>query len=176
MSTEENNKKEELISEKQDLQDRLRSRSPEKDTLLKFICEYGELDFSEQPFCEGDDAVLAMLSYMDMSGLMEDGPLLLTELCERYLAEERGEQLLTYDAERLARYMARARRYRELKVRISRSSSTETPSSAPFASTSRMAAATRPSGGRTPPSRAGRRTSASPSSTRPTARGSRPNT
>ena len=116
MSTEENNKKEELISEKQDLQDRLRSRSPEKDTLLKFICEYGELDFSEQPFCEGDDAVLAMLSYMDMSGLMEDGPLLLTELCERYLAEERGEQLLTYDAERLARNMARAMRYRELKV------------------------------------------------------------
>lgn len=87
------------------------------------ICTYlkwrGDLEFSERPFCEVDNLVLAELVYMDLSGIVPavgGGSISLEDAARQVLLQKQHIKAVVGDTESVLSLMARTNRFRHVRL------------------------------------------------------------
>ncbi|MBQ2059030.1 MAG: DUF2974 domain-containing protein [Firmicutes bacterium] len=87
-----------------------------QENILEYMKRYGSRSFSEEPFTEGDDLALVLVSYLDFSGLAGIRPVPLGELYEAYSKRRHVFTALSIDARPVLKAMAGSERYRGVLV------------------------------------------------------------
>ena len=86
------------------------------DSASDYIKKHGSRSFSEEPFTEGDDLALVLVSYLDLSGLAGRKPVRIPELFEAYSKRRHVFTALSIDARPVLKAMAQSERYRDVSV------------------------------------------------------------
>lgn len=91
----------------------------------KFIQEYGDISFTEKPFCDADNVALCRMFYMAIDKVapnsFNDEPMAFDEVCRRMFAYNGNKHkapglVLTRGISVMMMNMSRCRRYSEIKV------------------------------------------------------------
>ncbi|MGN1349105.1 MAG: Mbeg1-like protein [Acutalibacteraceae bacterium] len=91
----------------------------------KFIQEYGDISFTEKPFCDADNVALCRMFYMPLEKVapnnFTDEPMAFDEVCNRMYAYNGNKNVapglvLTKGISVMMMKMAKCRRYAEMKV------------------------------------------------------------
>ena len=94
-------------------------------TIMDFIEKYGDVSFSELPFCELDNAVFCKLSYMPLENVIARDltrpPVLFSEAAKQMLAYNNGQYpvqglFIGADVAHLTALLGKTKRYGELRL------------------------------------------------------------